>query len=136
MDDKLKSLGLEKEDLNFKCPRDVLTSIAGEFIGQWNLVGRALGVSDPALRSIPLNCTITSPEEEVTAMFDAWDQQKGREATCLKLAEVLYGRTMTATLELFCEKVKPEVAKRRAVPQPQPQANAGIAAQRPPASGE
>ena len=112
MDDVLKRFDLEREDLNIKCPRDVINRIAGEIIDEWDMIGRLLEVSYKALKSIPLNHHLHSPEDKAVAMLDAWAEEYGREATCLKLAEVLHERKKTGTLEKFCELVKPKVVRR------------------------
>ena len=107
----INQFDLERDDLNFICPSNILNSIAGEIVDDWNMIGRELGVSTKVLKSIPLNRDLHSPEEQAVAMLDAWAKEKGREATCLKLANVLLKRNKISTLENFCELVKLEVDK-------------------------
>ena len=115
-EDELKVMnkfGLERDDLKFRCPSRVLNSIAGEMIDDWPMVGQALDVSTEKLKSIPQDPSHSSPKQKAVAMLDAWAKEKGREATCLKLAEALYKCKKISTLEKFCEEVKTEVKKSR-----------------------
>ena len=107
----INQFDLERDDLNFICPSNILNSIAGEIVDDWRMIGCELGVSSKVLKSIPLNRFLNSPEEQAVAMLDAWAEEKGREATCLKLANVLLKRNKISTLENFCELVKLEVDK-------------------------
>ena len=107
----MNKFDLERDDLKFRCPSNILNSIAGEIVDDWNMIGRELDVSTKVLKSIPLNRFLNSPEEQAVAMLDAWAEEKGREATCLKLANVLLKRNKISTLENFCELVKLEVDK-------------------------
>ena len=111
MDGILESYGLKRYNLEYKCPGRILNGIAGEIVGDWNMIGRELDVSKKALT---ICGSLGSPEEKAIAMFDAWGEEKGRGATCLKLADVLYERKKIDTLEKLCKKVKREVDEGRA----------------------
>ena len=54
MDSVLKEFDLEREDLDYHCPRNIRDSVAGELISNcvWYFVGRTLKVSDKGLNSI------------------------------------------------------------------------------------
>ena len=106
--DVLRIYDLKEDDLNFKCPRKILNKLAGEIIVGWYMVGRELGVSKKGLNAIRYDHTLSGPEEKAVGLLDAWTAEKGREATCLKLAEALHRRKMTSTIEILCEMVEPE----------------------------
>ena len=98
--------GLNEEDLDIKCPREIINKIAGEILGDWNAVGNELDVSKRRLNVIRCDHTLSGPEQKAFALLDAWTEEKGRAgATCLKLAEALHRRTMTSTIEILCEMV-------------------------------
>ena len=106
----LKSFDLERKSLDFKCDRSIINRISGEIIDEWYLLGRALGVSEGRLKSIRGDLTLSSPEEKALAVLEAWVEEYGSKATCLKLAEALYDRKKTNTLERLCEKVQRDTA--------------------------
>ena len=107
MDSILKAFDLERKDLDFKTPRKIRDRIAGEIIGDWYLIGRVLNVSQRKLDSIRVNnIFLPSPEDKAVAVLDAWDEEHGLAATCLKLAEALYNRRMMRIVEILCEEVK------------------------------
>ena len=109
MDSVLEHFNLESKDLDFRCPRKIRDRIAGELVGDWYLVGRTLDVSDKGLKSVHDNHTLPKPEAKAVAALDAWDEEKGREATCLKLAEALHDHKKTATLEILCQEVNSKI---------------------------
>ena len=105
MDNVIQQFDLERIDLDFRCPRNVRDRVAGELVGDWYLVGRTLNVSDSRLNSIRDNHTLHKPEEKAVAALDAWDEEKGSGATCLKLAEALHDHKKIKTFEILCEQV-------------------------------
>ena len=96
---------LERKDLDIKCPRKIRNRIADKIIDEWDLVGRELDVSDKKLKSIREDCALTLPERKAVAVLDAWADEHGSGATCLKLAEALYCRTKTRVIEILCDEV-------------------------------
>ena len=100
----VNSHSLTKEDLDFKCPREIRDRIATEVIDEWYLFGRALNVSEEKLTSISCSSSL-SPEEKAVAALDAWAEEHGRGATCLKLVEALSRRKKRSVLEILCEEV-------------------------------
>ena len=70
------------------------------------MVGRELDVSDKKLKSIRDDCALTLPEKKAAAVLDAWAEEHGRGATCLKLVEALYRRKKTRVIEILCDEVK------------------------------
>ena len=100
----MNKFGFERDDL--KCPRRIYNRIACEIVDDWNMIGRLLDVSHKALTSIRQDLSLNSSEERAAAMLDTWVEEKGRDATCLKLAEVLLERKHISTLEKFCKLVK------------------------------
>ena len=114
MDSVLKHFNLERQDLDFRCPRKIRDRIAGELVGDWYVV-RTLNVSDSRLNSIRVdNVTLPKPEDKAFAALDAWDEEKGREATCLKLVEALHENKKTATLEILCQEVNSKITSKSA----------------------
>ena len=107
MDTVLKQFDLERLNLDFRCPRNVRDRIAGELIDVWYLVGRTLKVSDSRLNCIRVDSvTLPKPEDKAVAALDAWNEEEGRGATCLKLAEALHDHKKISTLEILCEEVR------------------------------
>ena len=108
MDSILKAFDLGRKNLDFKCPRKIRDRIAGEIIGEWYLIGRVLGLSHIRLNSILRqdHTVLPKPEDKAVAALDAWDEEYGRAATCLKLAEALYEHKKFSTLEILCGEVK------------------------------
>ena len=97
--------GLERRDLNFKCPRKIINRIAAEIIDVWYLLGRALDVSEKKLIAIRCN-NYLSLEEKAVAVLDAWAEEYGSGATCCQLAEALYDRCKKTNItEILCEEV-------------------------------
>ena len=105
----LNDYNLERKDLDFKCQRSIILSVSGGIIDEPYLFGGAVGVSEIKLTSIRRNVNL-SPEETPVAVLNAWVEENGREATCLKLAKALYDRKKINTLEILCEKVKRDAA--------------------------
>ena len=68
-------------------------------------VGRELDVSDKKLKSIRDDCALTLPEKKAAAVLDAWAEEHGSGATCLKLAEALYRRKKIRVREILCDEV-------------------------------
>ena len=66
-------------------------------------IGRHLGVSVGYLPSHPL-----APEERAVVLLDAWAKEFGREATCLKLAQVLFEQRMYSVLDELCKQCRQE----------------------------
>ena len=104
MDRVLNECSLERKDLDFKCTRKIILRIAGKIISEWYLVGRELDVAEEKLTSIR-NDGSHSPEEKAVAMLDAWADEYGKGATCLKLATALYQRNKRSVIEILCEEV-------------------------------
>ena len=96
---------LERKDLDIICPRKIRNRIADKIIDEWDLVGRELDVSDKKLKSIRDDRALTLPEKKAVAVLDAWAEEHGRGATCLKLAEALYRRIKTGVIEILCDEV-------------------------------
>ena len=106
LDGVLNRFELKRDDFDFECPRKTRDRIAEEIIEEWYLVGRALDVSDKKLKSIRCDSSLTLPEEKAVALLEAWAEEHGSKATCLRLAEALYGRKKTSVVEILCRKVK------------------------------
>ena len=115
MDSVLKRYNLERKNLDFRCPCDIRDRIACELVDGWYVVGRTLKVSVSKLNSIRVdNVTLLKPEDKAVAALDAWDEEKGSEATCLKLAEALHRHKKTATLEILCQEVNRKITSESA----------------------
>ena len=105
MDEVLNKCGLERKDLDFKCTPIIISRIAGQIIDEWNFIGRELAVVKEKLESIRHDSSLTRPEEKAIAALDAWADEYGKGATCLKLAEALWRRKKTRVIEILCEEV-------------------------------
>ena len=92
-------------DLNFECPREIRDRIAGEIIDEWDLVGRALGVSDAKVKSISGNTNYLTLERKAVAVLDAWAEEHGSGATCLKLEEALKLRKNKRVREILYKEI-------------------------------
>ena len=116
MDSVLKQFHLDREDLDFHCPRNIRDSVARELISDWYLVGRTLEVSNKALDSIrDDDVKRSSPELKAVSALDAWDVKHGEKgATCLKLAEALHYHEKTSVLETLCKEVNRDKASESA----------------------
>ena len=98
-------LNLERKDLDIKCPRKIRVRIADEIIDEWYQVGCELDVSNKKLKSIRHDKSLNTPEEKAVAVLEAWAEEHGNGATCLKLAEALYRRIKTRVIEILCDEV-------------------------------
>ena len=105
MDGVLNKCSLERKDLDFKCTRKIILRIAGQIIDECYLIGRELDVTRQKLTSIRHDGSLTLPEEKAVAVLDAWADEYGKGATCLKLAEALWRRKKTSVIEILCEEV-------------------------------
>ena len=88
-----------------KCPRKIRDKIVATVIDECYLLGRELDVSDQKLTSIRRDSSLTLPEEKAVAVLDAWAEEHGNKATCLKLAEALHRRKKTRVIEILCDEV-------------------------------
>ena len=109
LDGILNSHGLDRKDLDLKCPREIRDRIAAEVIDEWYMFGRELKVSQEKLTSTRRDSSLT-PEEKAVDVLDAWAEEHGSRATCLTLARTLYGRKKTNVLEILCDEVKRHAA--------------------------
>ena len=96
-------LHLERKYLDIKCPRKIRVRIADEIIDEWYLVGRELDVSNKKLKSIRRDNS--TPEEKAVDVLDAWADEHGCRATCLKLAGALHRRKKMRVIEILCDEV-------------------------------
>ena len=90
-------------DLNFECPREIRDRIADEITDEWYLLGRALDVSDTKLKSIRRDNS--TPEEKAVDALDAWAEEYGSGATCLKLEEALKRHMKTGVREILYKEI-------------------------------
>ena len=104
MDSVLNEYSLEREDLDFKCTHKIIIRIAGQIIDEWYFIGRDLDVTEGRLASIRHDNT-RLPEDKAVAVLDAWAEEYGEGATCLKLAEALWRRNRIRVIEILCEEV-------------------------------
>ena len=106
MDSILEGFKQERKDLDFICPRVIRDRIADEIVDEWYLIGHVLSVSDKRLKSIHSDITLTSPKDKAVAVLDAWGEEHGGAATCLKFAEALHRRNKIGSLKILCDEVK------------------------------
>ena len=106
VDSVLNYLALERKDLDFQCTPAVINRIAGEVFDDYYMIGRELGSNQLKLNTIrDLNDKFPTPELKAVAVLDAWMQERGRRATCIKLAEVLYRRNKRRAVDILGEEV-------------------------------
>ena len=104
LDGILRMYGLERRHLQLACPRDIKLRIA-ERISNWKMIGTLLGFD--RIRLYAIDRENHTEDERKVALFDAWSERDGNEATCLKLAEVLLSNQRRDLVEvLSCELVK------------------------------
>ena len=105
LDEVLSRYGLERKDLERKCPARVRLEIA-EHLGDWKMVGRYLNIDPQKLDDIQVENH--TEERRRVALLDAWDEREGEGATYLKLTEAFHhgGNTRTGFVKKLCEKIK------------------------------
>ena len=85
---------LETKDLILECPRIIRNKVAVKLI-DWKVFGAFLGFPPEKLASIDVECR--SEDERKIALLDCWHEREGEDATCLRLAEVLYATAGTSS---------------------------------------
>ncbi len=103
LDELISRQGLERKDLERKCPVGVRLDVA-KHLGDWKMVGRYLGFPPQTLNDIEVENR--TEERRRVALLDAWDKREGKGATYLKLAESLHHRERTDLVEKLCEIIK------------------------------
>ena len=94
---------LETKDLILECPRIIRNKVAVKLI-DWKVFGAFLGFPPEKLASIDVECH--SEDERKIALLDCWHEREGEDATCLRLAEVLYDRNRRDLVCYLCELTK------------------------------
>ena len=106
LNDVLAYSDLERKDLLFKCPRKIKDLVADAIADKWNRLGRTLNVPEAKLKAIHSDIGISGPEDKASATMDAWTEEYGEYATCLKLVEALYRRNKLSIIHSVCEEVQ------------------------------
>ena len=117
LEDILSHYGLEKKDLERPCPSDIRISIAVKLV-DWKTTGRYLGV--PLEKLAAIGRENTTEDQRRIALLDCWEEREGRNASCLKLADVLYRRERRDLVELLCVKIKASTSLVRSKRKPPP----------------
>ena len=95
--------GLKAEDLDKQCPLEVRNEVAVK-IADWEMVGHCFNFPLEKIEDIKLDNE--SQERCKIALLDTWSEREGKEATCLKLADVLHRCKRQDLVEFLCEKIK------------------------------
>lgn len=95
--------GLEKRDLELECPREIRIKVAVKLI-DWKVFGAFLGFPSEKLASI--DAENRTEDQRKIALLDSWHERENEDATCLKLAEVLYDRNSRDLVSQLCELTK------------------------------
>ena len=103
LDEILHTYRLDRRHLELKCSRDIQLRIS-EKVLDWKMIGRLLNFRPEQLEAI--DSDYRTEDQRKTALFDAWSNRDGSEATCLKLSEILLRRQRRDLVELLCELVK------------------------------
>ena len=106
LNDVLARSDLERKDLLFLCPRKIKDLVADAIADKWNRLGRTLNVPEEKLKAIQSDIGISGPEDKASATMDAWTEEYGEHATCLKLVEALYRRSKLSIIYSVCEEVQ------------------------------
>ena len=106
LDEIVLANGLEKRQLKLKCSQYIKLRISQE-VSDWKMIGMLLGFKRARLDAIDRD-NRTEGQRKI-ALFEAWSEQNGNEATYLKLAEVLLHHQRRDLVELLCELVKTQL---------------------------
>ena len=107
LEDILSRHGLEKKDLERRCPQGVRITIATKLV-DWKTTGHYFGVPTEKLAAIDREHA--TEDQRRIALLDCWDKREGRGASCLKLADVLHRRDRADLVELLCTEMKLSLA--------------------------
>ena len=103
LEDVLSHHGLEKKDLERQCPPGISITIATKLV-DWKTTGHYFGV--PAEKLAAIDRENATEDQRRIALLDCWEKREGRNANCLKLADVLHRRERRDLVELLCKEVK------------------------------
>ena len=99
--------GLEKKDLERRCPQGVRITIATKLV-DWKTTGHYFEV--PAEKLAAIEREHATEDQRRIALLDCWDKREGRSASCLKLANVLHRCERRDLVELLCTEMKLSLA--------------------------
>ena len=105
--DILSHHGLEKKDLERQCPPRTRISIAAKLV-DWKTTGYYFGV--PAEKIAAIDRENSTEDQRRIALLDCWEKREGRNASCLKLADVLHRRERRDLVEQLCAEIKTSLA--------------------------
>ena len=91
---------LRETDLEWECPREMRIKIALKLV-DWKVFGAFLGFPPEKVASI--DAEHRTEDQRKIALLDSWYEREGEDATCLKLAKVLYDRNRR---DLICHLAK------------------------------
>ena len=106
LSDILAQCDLERKDLLFKCPRKIKYLVAEAIEDKWKRLGCALNVPEEKLKAIHYDIGLSGAEDKANATMDAWTDEYGEYATCLKLVEVLYRRNKLSMIHSICHEAQ------------------------------
>lgn len=103
LEEVLSRYGFQKKDLDPMCPREVRDKIALK-LEDWKMAGRCLKFGSEKLTAIDRENG--TEDQRRVALLDDWAKREGKEATYLKLAEVLHQRERSDLIEMLCSELK------------------------------
>ena len=103
LEDILSHYGLKEKDLERQCPPGIRIKIATKLV-DWKTTGHYFGV--PAEKLAAIDQENATEDQRRIALLDCWEKREGRNASCLKLADVLHRRDRRDLVELLCTEMK------------------------------
>ena len=103
LEDILSHHGLERKHLERQCPPGIRITIATKLV-DWKTTGHYFGL--PAEKLAAIDRENATEDQRRIALLECWEKREGRNASCLKLADVLHRRERRDLVELLCAEVK------------------------------
>lgn len=103
--DLLSHGGLKTKDFEVVCPRSVRNRIAVK-LDDWKLTGHFFDF--PPEKITAIDRENDTEDQRKIALLDNWGNREGRNATYLKLAEVLHQRERNDLVDILCTEVVKE----------------------------
>ena len=103
LEEILSKHGLMKNDLDKKCSPCIRNDIALK-ISNWKMIGHHFGI--PKEKLIAIQIENRTEEERRVELLCTWSEQKGKQATYLKLIDALYHRKRCDLVDTLCGLIK------------------------------
>ena len=113
LDEIIAHHGLTAPHLQQKCPREIRIQIA-EKVVDWKMIGAYFGIGKEKLAAIDRDNN--TEDQRKVALFDAWSEKDGKDATFFKLADVLHRRQRRDLVELLCAELRERMVSSQSQP--------------------